>query len=59
MTENKPRIGDLVMYTENEYNLGLRNGSLGMIVETSVPEEVEAACCACEFDWVRHTLNSR
>lgn len=53
------RVGDLVMYTENDYNLGLRNGSLGMIVEAFVPEDVEAACCACEFDRVRYTLNSR
>ena len=53
------RVGDLVMYTENDYKLGLRNGALGMIVEGFEPNDVEAACCACEFDGVRYTLNSR
>jgi exodeoxyribonuclease V alpha subunit len=53
------RVGDLVMYTENDYNLGLRNGSLGMIVEGFEPEDVEAACCVCEFDGQRYTLNTR
>lgn len=53
------RVGDLVMYTENDYSLGLRNGSLGMMVEGFKPTDAESACCVCEFDGQRYTLNSR
>lgn len=52
------RVGDLVMYTENDYNLGLRNGSLGTIVEALNALDREQACCACDFEGIRYELNS-
>lgn len=53
------RIGDLVMFTQNDYGLGLRNGSLGTLVSAIEPTNAEAECCVCEFDGVPYRLNSR
>lgn len=51
-------VGDRVMFTENDYALGLRNGSLGIIVETLPAENPEDPCCRCEFEGVEYLLNS-
>lgn len=51
-------VGDRVMFTENDYALGLRNGSLGIIVEALSAENPEDPCCRCEFEGVEYLLNS-
>lgn len=51
-------IGDLVMFMENDYTLGLRNGSLGRIVEALPVEDSDSPCCICEFEGVEYILNS-
>jgi exodeoxyribonuclease V alpha subunit len=52
-------VGDLVMYTENDYIVGLRNGALGRIVEGVDPLDPNMTCCVCEFDGVIYRLNSQ
>lgn len=51
-------VGDLVIFTENNYSLGLRNGSLGRIVEAIASGNAEEPCCRCEFEGVEYLLNS-
>ncbi len=51
-------VGDLVMYTENDYTLGLRNGSLGKITAALKPEFPESPCCAAEFDGITYNLTT-
>lgn len=51
-------VGDLVIFTENNYSLGLRNGSLGRIVEALPVTEPDDPCCRCEFEGVDYVLNS-
>jgi exodeoxyribonuclease V alpha subunit len=56
------RVGDLVLYTENDYELGLRNGSLGIIVSGADADRItstEAISCICEFEGKRYELSSR
>lgn len=51
--------GDLVMFTENNYDLGLRNGSLGKIVEAfPANQNVDADCCKVEFEGEFFTLKA-
>lgn len=52
-------VGDLVIYTENDYTLALRNGSLGKIIEALPVEGPDDCCCRCEFEGVEYLLNSR
>lgn len=52
-------VGDLVMYTENDYVVGLRNGALGRIVEEVGPLDLGSICCVCEFDGIIYRLNSQ
>lgn len=52
------RVGDLVMYTQNDYHLGLRNGSLGIIIQGVDASSRDAVCCICEFEGNRYHLNS-
>lgn len=51
-------VGDLVIFTENNYSLGLRNGSLGRIMEALPVSDPDDPCCRCEFDGVDYLLNS-
>lgn len=51
-------VGDLVMYTKNNYTLGLRNGSLGRILRAMIPSTEESACCVAEFDGIEYELNA-
>lgn len=53
------KVGDLVMYTENDYELGLRNGSLGTIIEALVVGSSEEPCCVCDFEGITYLLNTR
>lgn len=52
-------VGDLVMYTENDYLLGLRNGSLGKIIAALPVGEPDDTCCVCDFEGTEYHLNSR
>jgi len=52
-------VGDLVMFTENNYALGLRNGSLGKIVAALPVTEVDDACCVVDFDGIEHELTTQ
>ncbi len=51
-------VGDLIMFTENDYTLGLRNGSLGRIVEALTVVQDDDPCCVCEFEGAEYLLNS-
>lgn len=52
-------VGDLVMYTENDYKLGLRNGSLGRIARKLNVAEADDSCCVVDFEGTEVALNSR
>jgi exodeoxyribonuclease V alpha subunit len=52
------KVGDLVMYTENDYGLGLRNGSLGRVIEALPVDKPEAPCCRCEFEGIEYCLTT-
>lgn len=52
------KVGDLVIYTENDYTLGLRNGSLGKITEALPVGESDAPCCVCDFEGVEYRLTA-
>ncbi|MCK9985363.1 MAG: exodeoxyribonuclease V alpha subunit [Azoarcus sp.] len=51
-------VGDSVIFTENDYALGLRNGSLGRIVKAFPVVEPDDLCCVCEFEGVEYLLKS-
>lgn len=50
-------VGDLVIFTENDYTIGLRNGSLGKIIEALPVEGIDDPCCRCDFEGVEYLLN--
>ncbi|TXH34857.1 MAG: hypothetical protein E6Q92_12625 [Burkholderiaceae bacterium] len=52
-------VDDLVIFTENDYTLGLRNGSLGRIVKALPADDLDAPCCLCEFEGIEYFLDSR
>lgn len=53
-------VGDLVMFTENDYHLGLRNGSLGRIVDTlPASNDIDDDCCVAEFGDVMYRLKPK
>lgn len=51
-------VGDLVIFTENNYKLGLRNGSLGRIVGALPVSEPDDPCCRCMFEGGEYLLDS-
>jgi exodeoxyribonuclease V alpha subunit len=51
-------VGDLVIFTENNYSLDLRNGCLGRIVEALPIQGPGDSCCRCDFDGAEYLLNS-
>jgi len=53
------KVGDLVMFTENDYELDLRNGSLGKVIEALPVEETDDPCCVCDFDGTEYLLDSQ
>lgn len=53
------KVGDLVIYTENDYALGLRNGSLGKIIATMPAGDPDDPCCVCDFEGTEYHLNTR
>ncbi|BAO30034.1 AAA family ATPase [Sulfuritalea hydrogenivorans] len=58
-TDREPiKVGDLVIYTQNDYQLGLRNGSLGRIVRALPVTDADDLCCVAEFEGVEYELNS-
>ena len=52
-------VGDLVIYTENDYLLGLRNGSLGKIIAALPVVELDDPCCVCDFEGAEYRLTSQ
>ncbi len=44
------RVGDLVIYTKNDYEVDLRNGSLGKIIQRLNPEKSEDPVCIVDFE---------
>ncbi|MCL1479192.1 MAG: ATP-dependent RecD-like DNA helicase [Marinobacter sp.] len=44
------QVGDLVMFTENNHELGLRNGSLGKIIAALEVRNALSECCIVEWD---------
>lgn len=53
------KVGDLVIYTENDYTLGLRNGSLGKIIAALPIGEPDEPCCVCDFEGTEYRLTTR
>ena len=51
-------VDDLVIFTENDYALGLRNGSLGRIVRALPLAKPDDPCCICEFEGTEYLLDS-
>ena len=52
------KVGDLVMFTKNDYELGLRNGSLGIITQAFPVSSNDDPCCAADFDGIEYELNT-
>jgi exodeoxyribonuclease V alpha subunit len=52
------KVGDLVMFTKNDYELGLRNGSLGTITQALAVTSSDGSCCVAEFDGIEYDLNT-
>ena len=44
------RHGDLVIFTRNDYELDLRNGSLGRVIEACEPEGADDPVCLVDFE---------
>lgn len=51
-------VGDLVLFTTNDYKLGIRNGALGRIVSSFIPASAEDIVCVAEFEGMLYELNS-
>lgn len=51
-------VGDLLMFTKNDYELDLRNGTLGRIVEALPVGAVDEPCCRVEFAGRSYLFNS-
>lgn len=52
------KVDDLVMFTKNDYELGLRNGSLGRITKALEVTSFDGPCCIAEFDGIAYELNT-
>lgn len=52
------KVGDLVIFTKNDYTLGLRNGSLGRIIEALPVEGEDSDCCKVDFEGVEYALKT-
>lgn len=50
------RVGDLVMYTSNNYQNGLRNGSLGIITKALDVLDESSSFCLADFDGQEYCL---
>lgn len=53
------KVGDFVICTENDYDLDLRNGSLGKIIAALHAEKMDDPCCICYFEGLEYRLNSQ
>jgi len=53
------KVGDLVMFLENDYELGLRNGSLGKIIKALPVNSADDHCCICDFEGVEYLLKTK
>lgn len=52
------KVGDLIIYTENDNALGLRNGSLGKVISALPVGGPNEPCCVCDFEGTEYRLNS-
>ena len=52
------KLGDLVIYTRNDYERGLRNGSLGKILQTLQAADPSEPVCIADFEGMRVELNA-
>lgn len=52
------KVGDLVIFTKNDYTLGLRNGSLGRIIEALPVVDADSDCCRVDFEGFEYTLKT-
>ncbi len=52
------KVGDLVVFTVNDYELDLRNGSLGRIVAALPAGAAGDPCCVCDFDGIPRRLTT-
>ncbi|MDI5891109.1 AAA family ATPase [Halomonas rhizosphaerae] len=52
------KVGDLVIFTKNDYTLGLRNGSLGRIIDALPVAYAESECCRVDFEGIEYTLKT-
>lgn len=50
------KVGDPVIFTRNDYQRDLRNGSMGRIVDRITPDGPNNPVCIAEFDGERHEL---
>lgn len=51
-------VGDLVMFTKNDYAIDLRNGSLGRIVSALPVNSDQSDCCIVDFEGTEIALKS-
>ncbi|WP_148312714.1 ATP-dependent DNA helicase [Marinobacter similis] len=51
-------VGDLVMFTKNDYAIDLRNGSLGRIVSALPVNNEQSDCCVVDFEGTEIALKS-
>lgn len=51
-------VGDLVIFTKNDYTADLRNGSLGRILSAKPVEDEESDCCIVDFEGVEVALKT-
>lgn len=51
------RVNDLVMFTANDYERDLRNGTLGQVVEAFDVQTSEEVCCQVNFEGQIHHLS--
>jgi exodeoxyribonuclease V alpha subunit len=49
-------VDDLVIFTTNDYSLGLRNGALGRIVSAAEPAGPDDVVCVAEFEGTLYEL---
>lgn len=54
----KLKVGDLVMFTRNDYERDLRNGSLGVITERLIPGAHDDPVCVADFEGQEVMLDS-
>jgi exodeoxyribonuclease V alpha subunit len=52
------RVGDSVIFSKNDYETGLRNGSLGTVLRVLPVSDAKSPCCFCEFEGAEYQLKT-